>query len=122
MPRVVHFEIPADDPQRALEFYTGVFNWKVDKWGTEDYWLVMTDGQGEPGINGAILKRSSAFNRVVNSIGVRSVDEYAERIEAHGGRIVQPKMQIGSAGWVAYFSDPEGNISGLFESRQQKAS
>ncbi|HPT75026.1 MAG TPA: VOC family protein, partial [Methanomassiliicoccaceae archaeon] len=55
MPRVIHFEIPAEDPERAVEFYKKVFGWKIDKWeGPIDYWLVMTGENDEPGINGAI--------------------------------------------------------------------
>ena len=41
MGRVVHFEIHADDPERAVKFYRGVFGWDVTKWdGPVDYWLV----------------------------------------------------------------------------------
>ena len=54
MPRVVHFEIHADDPQRAANFYQNVFGWQINKWeGPEDYWLVTTGADNEPGINGA---------------------------------------------------------------------
>jgi len=57
MPRVIHFEIPADNPDRAVEFYKQVFGWKFDKWqGPQDYWLITT-GKGEPGIDGGMLRR-----------------------------------------------------------------
>lgn len=59
MPRVVHFELSADNPDRAVKFYTKVFNWKIEKWaGPQDYWLITTGGEKEPGINGAIMQRS----------------------------------------------------------------
>ena len=120
MPGVVHLEIPAEDPQRAVEFYTQVFNWKVEEWGTEDYWLRMTDSQGAPGIDGAILKRPPTFRNVVNSIGVKSLDEYTEKVKAHGGKILEPKMEIAGVGWVAYFSDTEGNVHGIYQSIPQQ--
>jgi hypothetical protein len=59
MPRVVHFELTADDPVRASEFYTNVFGWQIQKWdGPEDYWLVTTGGRETPGIDGGIMRRA----------------------------------------------------------------
>src|ERR1051325_7856097 len=85
MARVVHFEIAADEPQRAIDFYREVFNWKVQKWeGPQDYWLLITgDGQG---IDGGLMKRSAEFPPTTNSIDVPSVDDFAQKILAHGGR------------------------------------
>ena len=58
MSRVVHFEIHADDPQRAVNFYQHIFDWQINKWeGTEDYWLITTGPDTEPGIDGAIVQR-----------------------------------------------------------------
>lgn len=43
IPRVVHFEISADEPERTVKFYTSVFEWTVNKWeGPMDYWLLTT--------------------------------------------------------------------------------
>ena len=44
MSRVIHFEIPADDGTRAVDFYKRVFGWKIEKYGSDqmDYWLVTT--------------------------------------------------------------------------------
>ena len=59
MPRVVHFEIHADDPERAVNFYQDVFGWQIVKWeGPQDYWLITTGPDDEPGINGGLMKRS----------------------------------------------------------------
>ena len=115
MTEVLHLEIPAENPQRAVEFYTQVFDWKVEEWGTEDCWLRLTGGQRAPVVDGAILKRPPTFRNVVNSIGVRSLDEYAEKVKAHGGKILEPKMEITGVGWVAYFSDTEGNVYGMYQ-------
>lgn len=53
MSRVIHFDLSADNPERAAEFYRGVFNWKVNKWeGPEDYWLIQTGTEEEPGADG----------------------------------------------------------------------
>jgi catechol 2,3-dioxygenase-like lactoylglutathione lyase family enzyme len=56
MPRVVHFEIYADDPEAVCPFYEDVFGWQIKKWnGPQEYWLVTTGGEGEPGINGGMM-------------------------------------------------------------------
>ncbi|MGZ7209170.1 MAG: VOC family protein [Methanobacterium sp.] len=111
MPRVVHFEIPADDPERAIEFYKNVFGWKIDKWeGPFDYWLVTTGEEEEPGINGAIMSKEMG-DMVRNTIGVENFDEYAEKIKKAGGKMLTEKQTIPGIGIMAAFEDTEGNIS-----------
>jgi predicted enzyme related to lactoylglutathione lyase len=113
MPRIVHFEVNADNPERAVEFYTKVFGWKVEKWdGPIDYWLVMT-GEGEPGIDGAITPRQDPPEATVNTVDVPSVDEYVAKVKASGGTVLLPKQTIPSVGYLAYCKDTEGNTFGL---------
>jgi predicted enzyme related to lactoylglutathione lyase len=116
MPRVVHFELPADDPERAVAFYTGVFGWKIDKYeGPVDYWLITTGEGEEPGIDGAIARRKDLPN-VTNTVSVPSVDEFSQKIQDAGGQIVLPKMPIPGIGYMAYCKDPEGTVFGIMES------
>jgi predicted enzyme related to lactoylglutathione lyase len=115
MPRVIHFELPVDDAERAINFYRKVFGWQINKWeGPEDYWLVTT-GSGEPGIDGALTHRSEGFAHTVNTIGVESRDEVVAKIEASGGKILD-KMTVPGVGWVAYALDTEGNSFGIMQS------
>jgi len=122
MPRVVHFEIHADDPQRAAKFYHDVFDWQVNKWeGPQDYWLVTTGSSSEPGIDGAILRRMQPINgdsvtAYVCTVDVPSVDNASANITAQGGTIVLPKMAVPHIGWLAYAKDSEGNIFGILQS------
>ncbi|XHH08977.1 MAG: VOC family protein [Candidatus Bathyarchaeia archaeon] len=76
MPRVSRFEIPAEKPERAVEFYKKVFDWKIEKWqGPIPYFLVNTDGEtGETGINGAIHENTH-LKTTVNIVNVSSIDE-----------------------------------------------
>jgi predicted enzyme related to lactoylglutathione lyase len=114
MPRVVHFEITADDPERASDFYSQVFGWKIQKWdGPQDYWLAAT-GEGT-GIDGAIMRRDEHMPPVVNTIDVASVDVALAKIEASGGKVVAPKMPIPGIGYFAYCTDTEGNMFGVME-------
>lgn len=116
MPRVVHFELPADDPQRAIDFYSKVFGWKIEKWeGPTDYWLITTGPEGEPGIDGGLAKRSDPSIGVENTVDVESVDEAIELIEANGGKVIRPKGAVPGVGWLAYCEDTEGNLFGLMQ-------
>ena len=118
MQRVVHFEIIAEQPERALQFYTQVFGWNVQKWeGSEDYWLLTTGEEDAPGINGGVA-RSKDTNMpacTVNSIAVPSVDEFADKISQHGGKVVVPKMAVPGVGYLAYCQDTEGITFGIIE-------
>jgi len=118
MPRVIHFEIPADDPNRAVKFYTDVFGWKIQKWEGMDYWLCETGKAPEPGIDGAIMPREPV-KVLVNTIGVPSVDDFIKKVEAAGGKIIAPKMPIPGVGWFAYCIDTEGNLFGIMESDEK---
>ena len=123
--RVAHFEIHADNPERAIEFYTKVFGWDIQKWegGQMEYWMVMTGPREEPGgINGGLLRRpcpapaeGQANNAYVCTIVVDMYDEYAKKIEEHGGKNVMPKMALVGMAWQGYFKDTEGNIFGLHQ-------
>jgi predicted enzyme related to lactoylglutathione lyase len=121
MPRVVHFEIHADDPQRAVNFYQNVFGWQINKWGgPEDYWLVTTGADNEPGINGAILQRRGPINgdaviAYVCTIDVPDLDEAMAKATSQGGTVALPKMPVPGVGWLAYYKDSEGNIFGMMQ-------
>jgi predicted enzyme related to lactoylglutathione lyase len=87
MLRVTHFELPADNPEKLVEFYQKVFGWTIQKWdGPMDYWLI-----------------------------VPSVDDYVAKIEGVGGSVVAPKMPVPGVGYLAYCKDPEGNVFCIME-------
>jgi predicted enzyme related to lactoylglutathione lyase len=116
MPRVIHFEISADEPERAVKFYQDVFGWEIHKWnGPEDYWLVITGSDEEPGINGGIMRRNAPGASTYNIIDVPSIDEFLARAVAAGGRVVLPKIAIPGVGYQAYCQDTEGNILGIHQ-------
>jgi predicted enzyme related to lactoylglutathione lyase len=100
MPRPIHFEIPADSPERAIRFYEQVFGWQFQKWeGPMPYWLVRTGGNG-PGIDGGLRARAHPGEGTVNTVDVPSCDEFVGKVVAAGGKVAMPKMPVpGSAGW-----------------------
>lgn len=117
MPRVVHFEIYTDDPERVRGFYQDVFGWQIKKWeGPNEYWLITTGKEEEPGINGGLLRpREGQSAGTINTINVPSLDQFIQKIEQRGGIICVPKMAIQGIGWLAYAQDPEGNVFGILE-------
>lgn len=114
MSKVIHFEIPADDPERAIKFYKDVFGWKIEKWENGDYWLVSTGLDDEPGINGAIMPKKFG-GRVRDTISVVSIEEFVKKIEGQGGKMLTDKMPIPGMGFNALFQDTEGNEFGMIE-------
>jgi predicted enzyme related to lactoylglutathione lyase len=115
MPRITHFDIPADDPARAQKFYKKVFDWKFEKWdGPMDYWMATT-GTKEPGINGGLSKRMPGQMGMTNTITVPSVDKFSKKVIDNGGQMIVPKMAILKVGWFAQCMDTENNIFGIIE-------
>ena len=115
MPRVNHFEISANNPDKAIKFYESVFGWKTVKWeGPVEYWLITT-GEEQPGIDGGLSRRTEDEPNTVNTIEVANIDEYIMKVVDNGGAITSPKHPIPGVGWMAYFKDPEGNIFGMME-------
>jgi len=115
MPRVIHFEINADNPERAVKFYSSVFGWKIRKWaGPVDYWLAATGEESEMGINGAIKPRENNLT-TVNSVSVSSLDESLIKVAQTGGKIIQPKEALPGLGYSARCQDSEGNVFGIWQ-------
>ncbi|MCV2490601.1 VOC family protein [Geodermatophilus sp. YIM 151500] len=120
--RVVHFELPYDDGQRARSFYKEAFGWQLQDMPDGEYTLVMSgpsgdEGPTEPGfINGGLNVRSShpAPGPVI-VVDVPDIEGKLARIEAAGGAVVVGKQPVGDMGFVAYVRDPEGNVLGLWE-------
>lgn len=115
MPRAVHFEICADDQERAVQFYQDALGWKIKKWeGPMEYWPIETGEKDDPGIDGAIMHRESDWT-TINTISVPSVDEFAERIERAGGQLTSPKQATPGVGYHRYCLDTERNVFGILE-------
>ena len=124
MPRAIHFELYADDPERAARFYADSFAWSVERWQGESgpvYWLLTTGEESHPGINGDIQRRSDPAAATSIILAVSSVDDSAAKIAAAGGVITVPKFAVPGVGYGAYFTDPEGNRLGLFQSDESAA-
>ncbi|MFP5416168.1 MAG: VOC family protein [Actinomycetes bacterium] len=125
MGRPIHFEIQADDLERAKKFYGDVFGWQFEDYGEmtgSPYFGVITGEDSEPGINGGLLQRpvpapapEQGTNAWVMTMGVDDFDETAAKILAAGGREALPKYALTGMAWQGYFLDSEGNTIGIHQ-------
>ena len=117
MPRITHFEVCVDDPARAQKFYSNVFGWEFNKWdGPNEYWMAKTDEDGQPGINGGLMRRMPGQpSGMINYIEVQSVDEFSKKIQSKGGKIIKPKTQIPGVGYFAMCNDTEENLFAIIQ-------
>lgn len=119
--RVVHFEIPADDPKRAQEFYRSAFGWSINAMPDLSYALLTTtatdeNGPREPGaINGGMLRREPPVTTPVITIEVDDIDQALEAVTMLGGSTIRGKRPVGDLGFAAYATDTEGNVLGLWQ-------
>jgi predicted enzyme related to lactoylglutathione lyase len=116
MGRVSHFEITADDPERAAAFYRKAFGWEITDWGGPFKYLLATTGpKDEVGIDGAIMERSDHKQAVINTISVDTWEAGARAVTDAGGSVLQEKTAVPGQGYFAYCRDTEGNVFGIFQ-------
>ncbi|HZY47472.1 MAG TPA: VOC family protein [Candidatus Bathyarchaeia archaeon] len=126
--RVVHFELPADNVERAKNFYQKAFGWDISQFPGMEYHMVNTaevDQQTRQpkipgGINGGMAKRNGDTNKnTVITIDTTDIDATLKNIERLGGKTVQKKQPVADMGFTAYFKDTEGNVIGLWQSARR---
>jgi predicted enzyme related to lactoylglutathione lyase len=130
MNRIIHFEIQAENPERAAKFYKEVFGWESNEWvipgvqmkDENRYWLVTTGPENEPGINGGIVFRrgpapveDQPMNAYFCTISVSDLAESTKRVMKCGGKVVLPRMPVRGIGWWASCRDTEGNVFGMMQ-------
>ena len=123
MPRPIHFEIQCEDCERAIQFYTALFDWKFNQWGTEKYWLITTGEKSQPGIDGGLMPRPAPgapanmapVNCYVCTMDVPDIDAYVDKAVKNGATVALPKMAVPTVGWLSYCKDTEGNIFGMIQ-------
>jgi len=123
--RVVHFEIPYDDGDRARTFYERAFGWQLMTIPDMGYTLVMSGPSGdqgptEPGyINGGMMQRQGPFTAPNVVIEVDNLEAALAGVADAGGTTVAERQAVGDMGFSAYFTDTEGNLIGLWETAHQ---
>lgn len=128
MDKVQHFEIPADDTDRARKFYENTFGWKTAEWPMPDGGVYIgmhtgptdekTYAPSESGfINGGMFKRGGGFaaKSVVITPVVKDINATLEKVKAQGGKVVAEPQTIPEMGIYSYIEDTEGNIIGIWQ-------
>jgi predicted enzyme related to lactoylglutathione lyase len=115
MGRVVHFEIPSADPEKASGFYRDLFGWQIQDAGVGMPYFLAKTGEEEPGIDGAIMGNDGTAKTVVNTIGVESLDTTLAKVKELGGQVVTDIMPIPGVGTFAYCKDLDGNLFGVLQ-------
>ncbi len=123
MATIVHFDLPADDPERAMAFYSGLFGWKFEKSeGPFEYYLIETAAlDGSPGPGGGMGRRGAPGQQIMNYIGVADIDASLARVAELGGSITMPRTTVPGFGYLAIATDTEGNAFGLWEDDPEAA-
>lgn len=123
--RVVHFEIPYEDGDRARAFYRDVFDWELISMPEMGYTLVNSGPSNEQGpteagyINGGMMEREGPFTAPNVVLDVDNIEDALAAVTAAGGTPVVERQAVGEMGFSAYFRDTEGNLLGLWESAAQ---
>lgn len=117
MATIVHFDIGADDTNRAQQFYERLFGWTFTSLPTPMAYslIATTDVNGVPGVGGGMAKRGSQGAGIVTFFGVTSIDQSLTQVEQLGGKITQPKQSVPGFGYMAVCQDTEKNVFGLFQ-------
>jgi uncharacterized protein len=126
--KVVHFELPADNVERAKSFYKQAFGWEISQYPGMEYHMVNTAAVDEKtrmpkevgAINGGLAKRNNDTNKnTVITVDVADIEAALKNIEKLGGKTIQKKQPVADMGFTAYFKDTEGNIVGLWQSARR---
>jgi len=117
MPTIVHFDLPADDLERAKKFYEKLFDWKFNQvpMPTPFYLIETKDLNGNPAVGGGMGKRRLPGQNSMNFIGVTSIEEYITKVKKLGGNIITPKTAAPGYGYLAVCVDTENNTFGLWQ-------
>jgi predicted enzyme related to lactoylglutathione lyase len=116
MPTIVHFDVPAEDIERAKKFYSALLGWKFESLPEMQYNLITTTNlDGTPGVGGGMGKRMDPSQRMMNYFGVSSIDTAMKQVKSLGGSILSKKMAVPQMGYLVNCIDTEGNMFGLWE-------
>ena len=115
--RLVHFEIPAKDADRAQKFYEDLFGWEFQSWeGPFDYRT--TPAGGDPG--GGLYPSDTGQRGPIVYFDADDIDATVARVRELGGE-AEDKQAIPGIGWFARCQDTEGNEISLFKSDESAA-
>ena len=114
------FEIPVTDMDRAVKFYSSIFNISMGeqtKMGGSVMCFFPNDAETQ-GATGTLIQHEAytpSYQGSLVYLSVKEIDEVIPRIAPAGGKIINNKMSIGEHGFVGHFEDSEGNRVALHQ-------
>ena len=124
MPNIAHFMIPADNVERAKQFYHNLLGWKIgptknpmDQSVMEamQYHDISTGAAKEGTLNTGGLYKRHMTESILTFVEVGDIDKVLVKVERLGGKITMPKEEITGVGLAAMIQDTEGNVIGLWK-------
>ena len=117
MGKVQHFEIPADDLDRAKKFYREIFDWNYQEYDDETVFVDAAGDEGETGVIGGDIYKREKPQVPTFVVTVDSIEDTLEKIIKSGGQRLGSIETVPGMGRYAYFTDPEGNRIGLWDTK-----
>ena len=113
---IAHFDIQADDVERARRFYEGVFGWRFEAWGPPDFYMIFTGEESDPGVHGSMSKREEPLrgggrNAWECTLSVEDLGAIKSAVLEHGGKVVMDEYEIVGVGTMIKFEDTDGNVA-----------
>lgn len=117
----VHFDLSVRDLGQARKFFEAVLDWRFERFPMPfEYYGIQAGPKDAPGIDGTIggvsdapLSGGNPLTKV--TVAVPNLDEVVSRVQAHGGRIVEPRTPISGVRWYATCAEPGGLLFGLLQ-------
>jgi uncharacterized protein len=115
---IVHFDLPASNPEKLSQFYSSLFGWQFTKYGDQPYWLIATKDAKNPtqeSMGGMYKREDQPEHGVINYFLVKNIDESIAKAKSLGARVISEKTEIPQVGWSAALKDPENNTFAFFQ-------
>jgi len=116
---IVHVEFSAANQEAAGKFYSELFGWEIVQMPEMNYATFDSGDQVGGGFNP--VTDTNPAGTVMVYIGTNDIDASLAKAESLGAKIVTPKTEIPNTGWFGFFSDPTGNLVGLYTPLQQES-
>ncbi len=108
--KVVHFEIIGQDGKKLQDFYSKLFDWRIDANNPMSYGMVNPD---DAGLGGGISAGQGGDSHVTVYVEVDDLQAYLKKVEGLGGKTIMPPMDVPGGPQIAMFADPEGHVIGM---------
>lgn len=114
---IVHVEFSTKDREESGKFYSELFGWKIQQLPEMNY-AMFESGEG---VDGGLNPVSDEYpaGTVMVYIGTDDIEATLAKAESLGGKAVVPKTEIPGQGWFGMFTDPTGNMIGVYTGLQE---